>query len=47
MYLKEIELVGFKSFSERTKIPLEPGISCVVGKTAAVNQIYPMLCAGF
>ncbi len=31
MYLKEIELVGFKSFSERTKIPLEPGISCVVG----------------
>ncbi|MDD4798144.1 MAG: chromosome segregation protein SMC [Clostridia bacterium] len=31
MYLKQIELVGFKSFTDRTKIQLEQGISCIVG----------------
>lgn len=31
MYLKQIDLVGFKSFTERTKIALEPGVSCIVG----------------
>lgn len=31
MYLKRIDLLGFKSFSGKTKISLEPGISCVVG----------------
>ena len=31
MYLKEIDLLGFKSFTEKTKICLEPGISCIVG----------------
>ncbi len=31
MYLKRLELQGFKSFIDRTKISLEPGISCIVG----------------
>ncbi|MGI5891393.1 MAG: chromosome segregation protein SMC [Bacillota bacterium] len=31
MYLKRIELLGFKSFTDKTQIQLEPGISCIVG----------------
>lgn len=31
MYLKQMELTGFKSFRERTKIALEPGVCCIVG----------------
>ncbi len=31
MYLKSLELFGFKSFAERTTIKLDKGICCVVG----------------
>ncbi|MDR1297272.1 MAG: AAA family ATPase [Deltaproteobacteria bacterium] len=31
MYLKRLEIVGFKSFTERTSVVLAPGISAVVG----------------
>ena len=31
MIIKKIELQGFKSFSERTKILFHPGITCIVG----------------
>ena len=31
MYISQIELFGFKSFSQRTRIELTPGLSCVVG----------------
>ena len=31
MYLKSIELAGFKSFTDHTIIKLEDGISCIVG----------------
>ena len=31
MYLKRIDVLGFKSFSGKTKIPFEMGISCIVG----------------
>ncbi|MEA3306816.1 MAG: AAA family ATPase, partial [Elusimicrobiota bacterium] len=31
MYLKAIELQGFKSFSNKMKFPLKPGITCIIG----------------
>ena len=31
MYLKTVELLGFKSFTEKTVIKLNQGISCIVG----------------
>lgn len=31
MYLKEIEIYGFKSFANKVKLPLKPGITCIVG----------------
>lgn len=31
LYLKSIELVGFKSFAERTKLQFEPGMTAIVG----------------
>ncbi|MCD5412068.1 AAA family ATPase [Thermodesulfovibrionales bacterium] len=31
MKIKRIELIGFKSFADRTLFPLHDGITCVVG----------------
>ncbi|MFH1282868.1 MAG: chromosome segregation protein SMC [bacterium] len=31
MYLRKVEIIGFKSFAERTKLNFEPGITCIVG----------------
>lgn len=31
MYLKAIEIVGFKSFADKSRLDFEPGITCVVG----------------
>jgi chromosome segregation protein len=31
MWLKEIELIGFKSFADRTKLRFAPGITGIVG----------------
>ena len=31
MYLKRLEIQGFKSFAEKTKLEFKPGITLVVG----------------
>ena len=31
MYLKAIDIYGFKSFANKVKLPLRPGITCIVG----------------
>lgn len=31
MYLKKIDLCGFKSFADRTAVSFEPGVTCIVG----------------
>jgi len=31
MYLKTIDIFGFKSFADRTRIELQPGITGVIG----------------
>ncbi len=31
MYLKKMEIVGFKSFADRTKIEFDQGVTAVVG----------------
>ena len=31
MYLKAIEIIGFKSFADKVRLNFEPGVSCIVG----------------
>ncbi len=31
MYLKQVTINGFKSFADKTELPLAPGITCIVG----------------
>ena len=31
MYLKQLDVTGFKSFADRTKLTFEPGLIAIVG----------------
>lgn len=35
MYLKRLDIKGFKSFADKTEIELGPGINVIVGRMAA------------
>ncbi len=47
MYLKRIELHGFKSFADKVNVEFQPGITGIVGPNVAGNQISLMLYVGF
>ena len=51
MYLRSIEMKGFKSFPERTKLEFSPGVSVIVGpngsgKSTLLNMIGLLEAAG-
>ena len=37
MYLKRIEIAGFKSFADRTKIEFEEGVTAVIGPEKVIS----------
>ena len=47
MRLKELEIQGFKSFPDKTKIEIGEGITGVSGRTARASRTSPTPSAGF
>lgn len=47
MYLKRLELQGFKSFADKTILELMPGITTVIGPNGSGKVIYQMQSDGY
>lgn len=47
MYLKRIEMQGFKSFADKTVLEFKPGITTVIGPNGSGKVIYQMQYAGY
>ena len=46
MYLKEIEIQGFKSFADKTRVIFDQGVTAVVGPNGSGNQTLQKVYGG-
>ena len=47
VYLKALEMVGFKSFAERTKLVFQPGMMAIVGPNGCGKSNVSDAIAGY